>query len=551
MKRVLGMLSCLLLLGAALGTAVAQQGGGPGGTGLPTEETDLFAGSGICARCHEGLLENRVDVSPVTLWRASMMGNSAKDPVWLAKVSAEGAELPDLAAAIEDKCITCHSPMLHYEVVPASLAALIGYPLYRDGINCTVCHQIQPTNFGLYESFSGGFQIDDTRRIFGPYPNPLAGPMVNDSRYWPREAYQGSGTDWVINDSEHCATCHNLFTNYKIGEYPDGTTILSTEKFPEQTPYYEWLNSDYPGLGTTCQGCHMPSTVTPIAISTRPRRLQTRSPFWYHEFVGGNTFMLGMLRDNVADLGLTATAAQFGEKIIDTQDLLLADTAGLAASGSISGETLTVDVTVTNKAGHKLPTGIPLRRVWIHLTVSAGGSVLFESGGVDSDGEIVGLDAGYEPHYEVIHTGDEVQIYQGVMQTDPRADPDGLTYVTRTLLLAGDYAKDNRLPPAGFSTNSSLYEYTEIVGGAASDDDFNADGSGQDTVTYEIAVGAAEEPFTVAVEVLYQSVTPGEATYLAGYATPEAQDFSALYNEADNTPAILAATSFDLPVPEP
>ena len=97
MRRVLGMISCLLLLGTALETAVAQQQGGISArSGLPAQETTLFAGSGVCAFCHEGLLENGVDVSPVTLWRASMMGNSAKDPVWRAKVSAEGVVLPDL-----------------------------------------------------------------------------------------------------------------------------------------------------------------------------------------------------------------------------------------------------------------------------------------------------------------------------------------------------------------------------------------------------------------------------------------------------------------------
>ncbi|HSH69019.1 MAG TPA: hypothetical protein VK997_03810, partial [Deferrisomatales bacterium] len=204
MKRVLEVFSCLLLLGTAIDTAFAQQQGGiAGSTGLPAQETALFAGSGVCARCHDGLLEDGVDVSPVTLWRATMMGNSAKDPVWRAKVSAEGVALPDLKAAIEAKCLICHSPMLYrqsvYDGLDYSVADLVRSPLYRDGISCTVCHQFQPANFGLYESFSGGFWINDTRTIFGPYPNPMAGPMVNNSNYTPEEAYIASGTGWVIN----------------------------------------------------------------------------------------------------------------------------------------------------------------------------------------------------------------------------------------------------------------------------------------------------------------------------------------------------------------
>lgn len=569
MKRVLGMLACPLLLGTTLGTAVAQQQGGISArSGLPAQETTLFAGSGVCARCHDELLENGVDVSPVTLWRASMMGNSAKDPVWRAKVSAEGVVLPDLQAAIETKCLICHSPMLYrqsqYDGLAYSVADLVGSPLYRDGISCTVCHQIDPTGdpavsdseWSGKESFSGGFWIADTRRIFGPYANPVASPMVNNSNYMPEEAYLASGTGWVINDSEHCATCHNLFTNYKIGENPDGTTILSTEKFPEQTPYYEWLNSVYSDLATadyaTCQDCHMPQTATPIAISTRPRRLQTRSPFWYHDFVGGNVFMLGMLRDNVNTLGLTATATQVGEKILATEDLL-AGAVDLSAAGTVSGDTLTVDVTVTNKAGHKLPTGIPLRRVWLHLTVTEpnGNPVpVFESGGWDAEGEILGLETGFEPHYDLIDRDDQVQIYEGVMQTDPRADPDGQKFVTRTLLLAGSFAKDNRLPPAGFSTTGDLDKYIEIFGAAAVDGNFNADGSGQDTVTYQIDVTGFDAPYTVAVEVCYQSVTPGEAAYLAAAGTAEAALFDNLYQAADNTPIILESTSFNVDLPQ-
>ena len=135
---------------------------------LPTQETALFAGSGVCARCHEGLFESEsgVDVSPVTLWRSTMMANAAKDPLWRAKVSSEVSEFgrfPDLSAAIEEKCIKCHAPVLYKQSVfyglSYSIADLVNDPLAKDGDTCTVCHQILPDNFSLKDSFSGDFMI--------------------------------------------------------------------------------------------------------------------------------------------------------------------------------------------------------------------------------------------------------------------------------------------------------------------------------------------------------------------------------------------------------
>jgi hypothetical protein len=536
MKKSILALLIFVLLGAVTSVSLAQNRGAPGAGNLPGKETTLFAGSGVCARCHEGLFEDGIDVSPVTLWRSTMMANAAKDPLWRAKVSREVSEFPDLQAAIEEKCIKCHSPVLYkqsvFDGMPYSIANLENDRLARDGDTCTVCHQVLPDNFGIKESFSGDFMIwrdppAALRTIFGPYPNPFAGPMVNNVNYTPVFAYPAS--DYSINDSEHCATCHNLFTNYVL---QDGS--LSTEKFPEQTPYYEWKNSDYFSSNTTCQGCHMPQTSTPIRISTvAPGPTRPRTPFWYHHFVGGNRFMPAVLQDNIDLLGVTATAAHFVTTLANTTELLQNNTIELTAKGSIVDSILNVDVTLTNKAGHKLPTGIPLRRVWIHLTVTdSSDTVIFESGAWDASGEIVDLDPDYEPHYDIIDDASEVQIYEGVMKDD-------WENVTRLLLRAKDFVKDNRLPPKGFSKDHADYKYIKIIGTAADDADFNADGSGADIVHYQIPIGASGGPFTVDIEVCYQTVTPGEVAHLTDYGTAETQLFNDLYTTADKSPVIL------------
>ncbi|MCB0313391.1 MAG: hypothetical protein KDH84_09035, partial [Calditrichaeota bacterium] len=69
---------------------------------LPTQESTIFSGSGNCAVCHAPgtpntaalLGPNGDDISPVTYWRATMMANSAKDPYWQARVTAEVAANP-------------------------------------------------------------------------------------------------------------------------------------------------------------------------------------------------------------------------------------------------------------------------------------------------------------------------------------------------------------------------------------------------------------------------------------------------------------------------
>jgi hypothetical protein len=540
MKKSIYGLIILMLLGAVVSLALAQKMNGPGATTLPGKETTLFAGSGVCARCHEGLLENGIDVSPVTLWRSTMMANAAKDPLWRAKVSAEGTEFPDLKAAIEEKCIKCHSPVLYkqsvFDGLPYSIKNLENDRLARDGDTCTVCHQILPDNFGQKESFSGDFMIwrdppAALRTIFGPYPDPFAGPMVNNANYTPEFAYPSA--EYIINDAEHCATCHNLFTNYVLqnGE-------LSDEKFPEQTPYYEWKNSVYSTGGDllTCQGCHMPQSASAIKISTvAPGATGTREPFWYHHFVGGNRLIPTMLKDNIALLGVTATTGHFDTTIANTTDLLENQTVDLIASTGIVDATLNVDVTLTNKAGHKLPTGIPLRRVWIHLKVFKDNDVIFESGAWDAATGRIDIEPnedGYEHHYDTIDSEGQVQIYEGIMKDD-------WDDVTRLLLRAKDFAKDNRLPPKGFSTDYSDYEYVKITGDAETDNDFNADNSGADTVHYQIPIGGYSGPFTVQIEVCYQTVTPGEVDHLSGYGTADTIFFNERYTEADKAPVIL------------
>jgi hypothetical protein len=196
-------------------------------------------------------------------------------------------------------------------------------------------------------------------------------------------------------------------------------------------------------------------------------------------------------------------------------------------------------VTVRNLAGHKLPTAYPSRRVWLHVTLrDAMGSMVFESGAPQPDGSIAGNDndedaSAYEPHYERIVGGDQVQIYEPILG-DARGG------VTTGLISAATYLKDNRLLPAGFDKATAPQEVA-VHGDAIGDPDFIG---GSDTIVYSIAATGREGPFTAEVELLYQSIGYRWARNLDAYDAPEPQRFLRYFEEhADQSAKLVARAS--------
>jgi hypothetical protein len=472
------------------------------------------------------------------------MANSSKDPLWQAKVSSEVARTPSLQGVIEDECARCHMPMAHTQAVAdGSPVAILDdgfldqrHPLNKpamDGVSCTVCHQIQDSDLGELEGFSGHYQIDTrtmppNRLIFGPFANPLWRVMRDMVGFRPVHAEH-------VSDSGLCATCHTLFT-----PTVDAEGNVQGE-FPEQSPYLEWENSIYAdgaGEEKTCQQCHMPEAKGAVVISNMPMRrmLTPRSPFSQHHFVGGNAYMLSVLSSHADRLRLTASTALLGDTWDRTRNQLQTGTAGLSiADAQIREGVLTAILHVENRAGHKLPTSFPSRRTWMHFTVAdAEGQTVFESGEPQPDGSIAGCDAdvdqaGYEPHHQIITSPDQVQIYEPIMQ-------DSDDQVTYTLLRAATYVKDSRLLPRGFDKEGAG-EAIAVRGEAASDKDF---AGGSDRVTYQISVQGYSGPFTLSATLLYQTLSYRFAQDLAQEDTPLIQRFTRYYRESDKRPVILA-----------
>lgn len=509
---------------------------------LDTFTTSHFSGSGTCAFCHSNLRDSVFnDVSIDSHWRSTMLANSSKDPFWQAKVSSEVIRNPIAKTVIEEKCARCHMPMAHVQATSDSFPISIlngGFldlenPLHRaamDGVSCTLCHQIESQGLGLQESFTGAFSIDTStvapdRIIFGPYQQPFENPMLRNVGFRP---FFGPH----IKDSGLCGTCHTLYTPILDAS---GTAVGS---FPEQMTYLEWEHSSYSKETVkqkACYDCHMPLAEGGVVISDRPNWLDARSPFSQHHFVGGNVTLLNILKSNVEDLNVSASSAHLDATITRALEQLQKDTAKLTFVQSKlddSTNTLTVTLKVRNKTGHKLPTGIPCRRLWIHLWVKdADGNILFESGKPARNGKIRGNNADvnrntYENHYDIIDTSDKVQIYEVIM-----LDQNGA--ITYTLLNAAQYAKDNRLLPAGFRKASADQDIA-VWGDASSDENFRG---GSDKVTYTIAVSSTvSKPLTVSARLLFQPLAFRFVKDLRRDSDPLIKQFGSYYDSSDKMP---------------
>lgn len=515
------------------------------GLPLPMERGELFSTSGTCVICHTNMVdESGADVSIASNWRSTLMANAARDPYFQASVRGEVLANPMLAPVIEDTCSTCHMPMARFTTFAGGGEARIFndgfndpenelHKLAMDGNSCTVCHQIRETDLGLPSSNSGGFIIDTglrspNRIIFGPHTieDDPAKIMQDASGFRPEQGLHLSG-------SELCATCHTLYT-----PSVDATGKIVGE-FPEQVPYLEWFYSDYRRT-QTCQDCHMPEADGGVTVSNLSQVL--RSPFSQHIFVGGNVYMLEVLKEFGEELMVTASSEQFEATKERAIEQLSEQTATIAFDEvRLSGPRIIADVVIEIMTGHKFPTGFPSRRAWIHFVVhDAEGEVLFESGAFNPDGSIVGNDndvdpGDYEQHYLAIVQPEQVQIYEAILvDTENR--------LTTTLLRAKEYLKDNRLLPAGFEKDAP-YEDIAVHGGAREDEDFQGGG---DEIQYIVDVGEAEGPFKVTIELLYQSIGYRWADNFRPQEGPGIERFLRYYETVPNLPLVVASATVEI-----
>jgi hypothetical protein len=500
----------------------------------------FFSSSAGCVACHNGLKgSDGSDQSIGTAWRPTMMANAARDPYWHAAVRRETLDHPKLKAAIEDKCATCHMPMTRYSAKVAGrqgkvFAHLSGASstaataLAMDGASCATCHQIADAKLGSKQSFTGGFVVRKAGKAGAP---AVFGPLKIDKGR-ARIMRSASGLTPVksahLQRSEVCATCHTVFTHARD---PNGKEV---GELAEQAPYLEWKHSDYADA-QSCQDCHMPTAKGQVAFTSVLG--QPREGFLGHAFKGANFLMprlLNRYRDLLAVQALPQELAAASKRA--TEHLRSAAARVTLDKTAVREGKLEATVVLENRAGHKLPSAYPSRRVWLNVTVrDGGGAVFFESGGLATGGRIKGNANDddrrrYEPHYTVIERPDQVQIYESIMGDHAGA-------VTTGLLRGARYLKDNRVLPAGF-VKATAPKTVAVLGAAFKDADFTG---GEDRTLYRVPLGPRKGPFTIEASLWYQPIAYRWAMNLGRYSSVETKRFVTLFSSLGDTTAVLIA----------
>ena len=204
--------------------------------------------------------------------------------------------------------------------------------------------------------------------------------------------------------------------------------------------------------------------------------------------------------------------------------------------------TLGFDVTVLNKGGHNLPSGVGFRRLFLEVVVLAqDGGLLWASGRTDGLGQLlVGTtdtplpgeylsltdEQPYQPHHQIITQGDQVQIYEEL-------NTDSAGRFTSSFIHRYNDVKDNRLRPTGWRWDD---DYAELIRpyGVGDDPDYGGEQlSGADTTRYEITLPpeAYAQAATVRVRLYSQATPPHylQQRFDLGAMGPYSRDSKRLY----------------------
>ncbi|MFG0247003.1 MAG: GC-type dockerin domain-anchored protein [Phycisphaerales bacterium JB052] len=498
-------LVCGITVGASF-AALALAGGG-GSLPVPTTLNDFalpgtqtgglnpkhpIVGADSCASCH-GFYDSEHD--PYSTWSASMMGQSMRDPIFLAAMTIANQDA-DFAGAL---CIRCHAPSAFLEGrhVPTDGSALSD--IDKMGVSCNFCHRMvdpvyeagvsplvdnqiimdlgsdAPT---VAQTHTAAFIVDPEDRRRGPYDE---GP---DFFYhqWEQSPFH--------QESQMCASCHDV-SNPIYSAQPDGSYTLNDldaahptgnvyETFPEQRTYSEWLMSDFAqapiAIGdryetqlnevSSCQDCHMPELESPACLFE-----DDRPNYSNHAFSGSNNWVLRAIRSMNTNDFVTGLLPELVDQAIDrNEDMMRA-----ASDMELSIVDNNLNVRIINQSGHKLPTGYPEgRRMWINVKF------------FDETGALLAEHGAYDDATAELTTSD-TKVYEMKIGLDAHASaltgiPEGPSF---HLTLANKVFKDNRIPPRGF-TNANF----ESIQSAPVDYSYD-DGDFWDDTQFVIPKGAA------------------------------------------------------------
>jgi len=188
-------------------------------------------------------------------------------------------------------------------------------PITQEGITCDFCHSVTDVKIG---TVGNEFILDSSNTKHGPLKNPTK-TKSHASTYSPLHL-----------SAKFCGGCHEYINEH-------GVSVMST--------FSEWKNGPYEKKGITCQNCHMP-LVEGDAVTDGTKNSSRRINS--HDIAGGH---------NIKQLQKALKIKV--EKIIKE-----------------ANNKIIVRVSITNVgSGHRVPTGIPSRKVLLKVSLTQNGKV--------------------------------------------------------------------------------------------------------------------------------------------------------------------------------
>lgn len=529
----------------------------PHGT-QPGLANDILAPESQCSSCHalsggDAGFPSAGSYRPFSTWAGSMMANATRDPLFFAALDVANHDVP----GVGDYCLRCHTPRGWFDghvvkpgfspgpndpVKGAAGCLLNGaYDSADDinsdygGVTCHYCHRLMPQGPNGEPAYT-----DNANAWVDDVPCPTGGGPCRRGPYDYTDGTSPPPHEWQYSayhtQSAICATCHNVSSPdtdagpLKTLKLNDGTD--TAQSFPVERTFNEWQNSQFSQAPEqTCQACHMPQSEDPDATACVFRTNNRTGNLAVHAFVGGNTWMPGIIKgqysDGIYNNGGVDRAASYDQTIAWARELLgtaatLATTIQTYTPPTAAAGAMAVSVKVVNQSGHKLPTGYAEgRRMWLNLQVKdAAGALVFESGAYD--------DA--TAHLSVDSQARVYEVLQGIWNQHGTGDcdvADAKGVPMFHFVLNDCIAKDNRIPPLAFKpatpADPNGYEMRPV--GATYPE--TAPGSGTlvnyDTVNYTLSLPAGSVgPFTATARLYYQTTSRDYIEFLRNEAIDNA-----------------------------
>ncbi|HYE01820.1 MAG TPA: hypothetical protein VD963_01160, partial [Phycisphaerales bacterium] len=478
----------------ALGLGALGVGVAAGLDPIPTTMNDFFlpgsqpgameepfqSSRDACALCHSSGDDSAT--LPYNRWRASMMGQASRDPIFAACLAVANQD----AAFAGDLCLRCHTPQgwIDGHSTPTDGSALVGTDF--EGVSCSICHRMVDPVYVSGQSpvedqgilaalsaipatpHSGTYIIDPFDRRRGP---------LNLDQDWPNGFFWHEWRQSPFHlSSALCATCHDV-SNPVYTRQADGTYALNAldqahetqnkyDQFPVERTYSEWSRSlfaqgpvDLDGrfggaraFVSSCQDCHMPTAAgTACGTFLSP---PYRPDVPKHEFAGANTWVLRAVRELYPDAETGLSAQAVDESVARATDMLQR-----ASDMELTRQGGSLNVRVINFSGHKLPTGYAEgRRMWLNVRFyDAANALMAERGGYDPA-------TGYCDYHNT-------KVYEAIFGVDAAVAAltgipvgESFHFVVNNVLLF-----DNRIPPMGFSNTGFAAVQAAPVGYAYAD----------------------------------------------------------------------------------